>query len=72
MYFETFAAARALDRMLALLYRQAESRMAVFTLAVAADLAVAEFVAQISKKVFYLIPYSEEFSVLLAALVYVL
>ncbi len=43
--------------------------MAMLTFAVSADFTVTEFVALICEKVFYLVPYTEEFPVFLTALI---
>ena len=72
MHIKTFLAAWAFYRVLTFLYRQADYCFTVFAFAVAAYLAVLPPVAQICKIVFYLLPYSEKLSILLAALVYIL
>ena len=69
MNLKTLFASRTVYRVLALFDWQAESGMAVLTFAVAANLAVAEFVAKISKKVLDFIPNFKEFAVFLTAFV---
>ena len=72
MHVEAFVTAGTSYRVLALFYRQADYRFAIFALTVAADFPVLPPVTQIRKIILYLLPDAEKLSVFLAAFINVL